>query len=46
MRISYQFLLHHKIALISDNVFNRRYSLRPLKAEPMRSITLQYSLNL
>jgi iron complex outermembrane receptor protein len=46
MRISYQFLVHHKIAIISDNVFNKWYSLRPLKAEPMRNITLQYSLNL
>jgi len=46
MRLSYEFLTHHKIALISDNIFNRRYSLRPLKAEPMRSVTLQYSLNI
>lgn len=46
MRLSYEFLIHHKIAIISDNVFNQWYSLRPLKAEPMRNITLQYSLNL
>jgi iron complex outermembrane receptor protein len=46
MRISYRFLAIHKIALISDNVFNRWYSLRPLKAEPMRNITVQYSLDL
>ena len=46
MRLSYSFLEYHKVAIISDNVFNRWYSLRPLKAEPMRSITLQYSLNL
>jgi hypothetical protein len=46
MRISYSFLEHHKIALLSDNIFDQRYSLRPLKAEPMRSVTLQYSLDL
>jgi len=46
MRLSYNFREYHKIALIADNIFNRWYSLRPLKAEPMRSITLQYTLNL
>jgi len=46
MRLSYKFRVHHKIALISNNVFNKWYSLRPLKAEPMRNITLQYTLNL
>jgi len=46
MRLSYSFREHHKIAIISDNIFNRWYSLRPLKAEPMRNITLQYTLNL
>jgi hypothetical protein len=43
-RVSYLWGMH-KLALISDNVFNTWYSLRPLKAEPMRSITLQYSLS-
>ena len=32
----------HKVSLIVNNLFNRVYSLRPLKADPMRSITLQY----
>ncbi|MCF6342614.1 MAG: TonB-dependent receptor [Bacteroidales bacterium] len=45
MRVSYAFAEHHKLAVISDNIFNRRYSLRPLKAEPMRNVTLQYSLS-
>lgn len=45
MRISYAFAKHHKLAIISDNIFNRMYSLRPLKAEPMRNVTLQYTLN-
>jgi outer membrane cobalamin receptor len=44
MRLSYHWGMH-KMALISDNVFNTWYSLRPLKAEPMRSITIQYSLS-
>ena len=46
MRLSYEFLQYHKISIISDNIFNRRYSLRLLKAEPIRSITLLYSLNI
>jgi outer membrane receptor protein involved in Fe transport len=32
----------HRVSLISNNVFNRTYSLRPLKADPMRSILIQY----
>ena len=44
MRISYTFAERHKLAIISDNIFNRWYSLRPLKAEPMRNVTVQYSL--
>ncbi len=46
MRISYVIKKKHRIALLSDNIFNRRYSLRPLKAEPMRNIQIQYTLNL
>ena len=46
VRFSYEIGLRHKISLISSNVTNRMYSLRPLKAEPMRNITLQYILNL
>ncbi|MCK4638525.1 MAG: TonB-dependent receptor, partial [Bacteroidales bacterium] len=42
-RISYKFLEHHKIALIVNNFLNRTYSLRPLKAEQMRTVMLQYS---
>ncbi len=45
-RISYKMGRYHRIAIISDNIFNKMYSLRPLKAEPMRSFTLQYSLNI
>jgi iron complex outermembrane receptor protein len=43
-RVSYKFKNLHKISLVSDNVLNRWYSLRPLKAEEMRKIILQYSL--
>ena len=32
----------HKVSFIANNLLNRYYSLRPLKADPMRSITLQY----
>ena len=45
-RLSYLFSDRHKIALIMNNVANRTYSLRPLKAEEMRSMILQYSLKL
>ena len=45
-RISYKFLEHHKIALIVSNFLNRTYSLRPLKAEQMRTVMLQYTLEI
>jgi len=45
-RFSYTFGEVHKFAIIVDNLFNRWYSLRPLKAEPMRKFTFQYSLNI
>ncbi len=41
-RISYLFAGKHKVSIISNNLLNRWYSLRPLKAEPMRTIMLQY----
>jgi iron complex outermembrane receptor protein len=46
MRMSYKIKLRHKVALIVDNLLNRWYSLRALKAEPMRSITIQYTYSL
>jgi iron complex outermembrane receptor protein len=45
-RLNYAFNEKHKIALTVNNLTNRWYSLRPLKAEAVRSIMLQYSLNL
>jgi len=45
-RASYQIGLRHKVSIISTNLLNRMYSLRPLKAEPMRNVTLQYILTL
>lgn len=44
LRVSHTFKVMHKLSLICDNVFNRSYSLRPLKAEEMRKIILQYAL--
>jgi outer membrane receptor protein involved in Fe transport len=46
IRISHEFAQKHKISLISNNFLNRWYSLRPLKAEEMRTIMLQYVLNI
>jgi outer membrane cobalamin receptor len=43
LRISHTFKGKHKLSLISDNILNRTYSLRPLKAEEMRKIMLQYA---
>jgi iron complex outermembrane receptor protein len=45
-RISYEFGKKHKISLLSNNFLNRWYSLRPLKAEEMRTFLLQYVLNI
>ena len=45
-RVSYTFPKKHKIALISSNLLNRTYSLRPLKIESMRTVMLQYSYRL
>ncbi len=44
IRLSYQISPSHKIALISNNFLNREYSLRPLKIEAPRTISLQYTL--
>jgi len=45
-RVSYQINEHHKIAVISSNITNRVYSLRPLKIEAPRTIMLQYTYKL
>jgi iron complex outermembrane receptor protein len=45
-RVSYEFAGKHKLSLISNNLLNRWYSLRPLKAEPMRNIQVQYRVEL
>jgi iron complex outermembrane receptor protein len=44
IRFSYQISPSHKIAIISNNFLNREYSLRPLKIEAPRTISLQYTL--
>ncbi|MCB0807120.1 MAG: TonB-dependent receptor [Bacteroidales bacterium] len=43
-RIGYTWNNKHKISVSSKNLTNRWYSLRPLKAEAMRSFIFQYSL--
>lgn len=45
-RVSYSLNDHHRIGLISNNLLNRMYSLRPLKAEPMRTVMIQYMLKI
>jgi len=45
-RISYEINDMHKIAIISANLLNRAYSLRPLKVEAPRTIMLQYTFKL
>jgi len=44
LRLSYSIREKHKISVNANNLTNRYYSLRPLKAEAMRSIMFQYSL--
>ena len=46
LRLSYTFNEKHKVSVTANNLANRWYSLRPLKAEAMRSILFQYSLKL
>ncbi len=46
VRFGYHLSKASKVAILGTNIFNKMYSLRPLKAEPMRNIMLQYSLNL
>jgi len=46
VRLSYKLSKTSKIAVLCNNLFNRMYSLRPLKAEPVRSVMLRYSLDL
>ncbi len=45
VRLSYTLKGEHKFSLISDNVFNSWYSLRPLMPEQMRKVVFQYSLS-
>jgi len=46
LRLSYSFNKIHKVSITANNVTNRWYSLRPLKAEAMRSILFQYVLKI
>jgi outer membrane receptor protein involved in Fe transport len=46
LRISIEFARSHKLSIITNNFLNRWYSLRPLKAEEMRTVVLQYVLNI
>ena len=45
-RVSFNFNDSHKLALIGSNILNRSYSLRPLKIEPPRTISIQYTYKL
>jgi iron complex outermembrane receptor protein len=45
-RFSLAFQKKHKISLIVNNFMNKTYSLRPLKAESMRTTMLQYTLTI
>lgn len=42
IRAGYKFGKHHELSLLVNNMLNNIYSLRPLKAEPMRSVQIQY----
>ncbi len=42
IRAGYALSDHNEFSLLVNNMLNNIYSLRPLKAEPMRSVQLQY----
>lgn len=46
LRLSYKINEYHQVAILSNNFTNNIYSLRPLKAEPMRSVLVQYVLKI
>jgi iron complex outermembrane receptor protein len=46
LRASYKISENHEISLIINNFMNNIYSLRPLKAEPMRSVMFQYVMKM
>jgi outer membrane cobalamin receptor len=46
VRASYKISKHHEVSIISNNFMNNIYSLRPLKAEPMRNVMVQYVLKM
>jgi iron complex outermembrane receptor protein len=45
-RIGWNINEHNKISLVGSNILNRMYSLRPLKAEAMQNIVIQYIASL
>jgi len=45
-RVSYEINAKHKVAIISSNLLNNIYSLRPLRVEQLRTFMLQYTLKL
>ncbi|GAB4329495.1 MAG: hypothetical protein Kow00127_21860 [Bacteroidales bacterium] len=46
LRAGYEWKDRHKITFTVKNLTNQRYSLRPLKAEPMRSFVVYYTLKI
>ncbi len=45
-RISFNLNDSHKLALIGSNILNRSYSLRPLKIEAPRTVSVQYTFKM
>ncbi|MDB4304101.1 TonB-dependent receptor, partial [Desulfosarcina sp.] len=45
LRLAYTLKERHRFSIISDNILNRWYSLRPLMPEQMRKVVFQYSLS-
>jgi outer membrane receptor protein involved in Fe transport len=45
-RISFNLNDSHKLALIGSNILNRSYSLRPLKIESPRTVSVQYTFKM
>jgi iron complex outermembrane receptor protein len=45
LRLGYDIGKHGRITLVIDNLLNRAYTIRPLKIEKNRTVSLQYAIN-
>lgn len=46
LRVGYEIMARHRLAIVVNNVLNREYAIRPLAVEEPRMTMLQYTLTL